>query len=168
MTGHSDGPWLDSRDGYRSELLEAADGTTSSYLELIAGGEPVVEPERSEFFAGADQPWQLMVLVRREHYLYQALARFMNAGGTLFDIEQLTQRFANFVESSPKLSLPEGVKIIDVIEESVRQIVFLDEKTEIATIQTEDEWIDQVPLTELASRIPGMKIEPHDGDHPSL
>lgn len=158
-------PLLDCRDGYRSEFVEKNDGGVEVFLEKIVQGKPVQEPV-PVFYAAADD-WEERAKARREHHLYAAMCRYLNAGGTFEDIQETLVHLDIFMIGGPQFSLPDGTKLLDVIEEGTHQMLLLDEQ-EMVTIVTEDEWIDRVPLEHLASRAPDVPVEPYNDDHPSL
>ena len=161
MTGQPDEPVLDYRDGFRAEYVEDLKGNVGVYLELLAGGLSVVEPVKVA--EAQQQDWREVVAVRRQYLLYKALCRCMNAGGTQEELGKVLADFVQFCETSPSMSLPPGTEVLDVMEESSHQVLYVDED-DIVTVVTEDQWVDCMPLTHLAGRIPGVPVEPfHDG-----
>lgn len=164
MTDHSK-PLLDCRDGYRAELVVKNDGRTELYLEKIVQGKLVGEPHLAMYAEQGD--WQEVAAVRREYALFSAMCRYLNAGGDMQDLQEATLRMDCYYLDQPRLSLPPNIKLLDVLEEGTHQMLLLDENEQV-TIVTEDEWVDQVPLEHLASRIPGVPVEPYHDDLPKL
>ncbi len=165
MTGQPNEPLLDCRDGHKAELLESNTGVTSIYLEKLVQGEAIVEPELAA--ASPAEDWRRKARVRRDYFLYQALCRFLNAGGKLADIENITCNVIKFAETSPVLELPPDWDLVDVLEGDGRRQVVLGHGDDITVIE-EDSWIDTMPLTHLAGRLPGTPLEPYHDDHPRL
>ena len=130
---------LNERDGYC--VFESGGDLYMSFRsdDKISSDtyEPVIVFEPQEL----DEP----AVAKRARFLIEAINRFLNAGGTRDELQELLIGYVDALDYLPQVRI-EGANLVDVREEVVRQDIFYNQDDHSITVVCPDTYVETMPV----------------------
>lgn len=153
-------PLLYANDGYHVNLIHSAVRQREEvYLELTVQGKPQGQPVllvSAEISNAKGLAYQ-----RRRALLWQAMCRYLNAGGEREGLGLATWELVHALGHFPRLELPEGYALVDSVESTTREDLFGNEQGDMLVVRA-DEYVERWTAGELNTRLSGVFLPRRD------